>query len=165
LEGNSDLNELQDILDEEGDIVCEDDTSEPEDEELLQHVRDAALQELHDVEMEPAESAFGFLPDSDMDMSEDDLALKTPPVGPIHRSLVEDDDTRTWQWHTTAGEILRKEPNIHKRWKEIFFEKNDTNKECYKPFASRLEWEISQWAVKEKIGQGSFNRLLEIPQV
>ncbi|KAJ3765991.1 hypothetical protein FB446DRAFT_614419, partial [Lentinula raphanica] len=35
----------------------------------------------------------------------------------------------------------------------------------YSPFASRLEWEISQWAVKEKVSQSSFNRLLEIPQV
>ncbi|KAJ3711596.1 hypothetical protein C8R42DRAFT_544044, partial [Lentinula raphanica] len=35
----------------------------------------------------------------------------------------------------------------------------------YSPFASRLEWEISQWAVKEKVSQGSFNRLLKIPEV
>ncbi|KAJ3819830.1 hypothetical protein F5880DRAFT_1466499, partial [Lentinula raphanica] len=33
------------------------------------------------------------------------------------------------------------------------------------PFASRLDWEISQWAVKEKVSQSSFNRLLKIPQV
>ncbi|KAJ3756691.1 hypothetical protein EV360DRAFT_30984, partial [Lentinula raphanica] len=35
----------------------------------------------------------------------------------------------------------------------------------YSPFPSRLEWEISQWAVKEKVSQSSFNRLLKIPQI
>ncbi|KAE9389172.1 hypothetical protein BT96DRAFT_762258, partial [Gymnopus androsaceus JB14] len=35
----------------------------------------------------------------------------------------------------------------------------------YKPFRNRLDWEIAQWAVKEKIHQKSFNRLLNIPQV
>ncbi|KAJ3820901.1 hypothetical protein F5880DRAFT_1452117, partial [Lentinula raphanica] len=33
------------------------------------------------------------------------------------------------------------------------------------PFGSRLEWEFSQWAVKEKVSQSSINRLLKIPQV
>ncbi|KAJ3722512.1 hypothetical protein C8R42DRAFT_533850, partial [Lentinula raphanica] len=35
----------------------------------------------------------------------------------------------------------------------------------YSPFASRLEWEVCQWAVKEKVSQSSFNRFLKIPQV
>ncbi|KAJ3717349.1 hypothetical protein C8R42DRAFT_564469, partial [Lentinula raphanica] len=35
----------------------------------------------------------------------------------------------------------------------------------YQPFESRLEWEISQWAVKEKLLQKSFDRLLKIPEL
>ncbi|KAJ3752442.1 hypothetical protein EV360DRAFT_20913, partial [Lentinula raphanica] len=35
----------------------------------------------------------------------------------------------------------------------------------YSPFSSRLEWEIAQWAVRERVSQSSFDRLLKIPQM
>ncbi|KIK50407.1 hypothetical protein GYMLUDRAFT_110459, partial [Collybiopsis luxurians FD-317 M1] len=35
----------------------------------------------------------------------------------------------------------------------------------YVPFSSHIEWELAQWAIKEKISQKSFNWLLQIPQV
>ncbi|KAJ3718877.1 hypothetical protein C8R42DRAFT_697291 [Lentinula raphanica] len=37
--------------------------------------------------------------------------------------------------------------------------------DTYSPFSSCLEWEVSHWAVKEKVSQSSFNRLLQIPQI
>ncbi|KAJ3965877.1 hypothetical protein EV361DRAFT_774298, partial [Lentinula raphanica] len=61
-----------------------------------------------------------------------------------------------------AGEVLRRESTVYQRWQRIFSKKVI---EDYKPFESRLEWEISQWAVKEKLSQKSFDRLLKIPEV
>ncbi|KAF5388791.1 hypothetical protein D9757_005570 [Collybiopsis confluens] len=37
--------------------------------------------------------------------------------------------------------------------------------ESYRPFNSRLEWEVTQWAVKQRISQKAFDRLLKIPEV
>ncbi|KAJ3728250.1 hypothetical protein C8R42DRAFT_533312, partial [Lentinula raphanica] len=61
-----------------------------------------------------------------------------------------------------AGKVLRREANVHERWQRIL---SGESNEAYKPFNSRLEWEIAQWAVKEKISQSSFNRLLNIPDI
>ncbi|KAF5364854.1 hypothetical protein D9757_012748 [Collybiopsis confluens] len=37
--------------------------------------------------------------------------------------------------------------------------------EGYHPFSSRLEWELAQWAIREKISHSSVDRLLQIPRV
>ncbi|KAJ3718827.1 hypothetical protein C8R42DRAFT_546394, partial [Lentinula raphanica] len=81
---------------------------------------------------------------------------------PMKRSLVEDEEPWTIQWHSTAGEVLRTEKTIHERWLRIL---SGVKQDTYSPFSSRLEWEISHWAVKEKVSQSSFNRLLQIPQI
>ncbi|KAF5361204.1 hypothetical protein D9757_013606 [Collybiopsis confluens] len=95
------------------------------------------------------------------------------PYRKMDRTLAEDEDEpRTWWWHPTAAEIVEKKSNIHQQWKSIFLE-NDArspyntkgSENAYYPFTSRLDWEIAEWAVKEKISQKSFNRLLKIPQV
>ncbi|KAJ3967332.1 hypothetical protein EV361DRAFT_771309, partial [Lentinula raphanica] len=64
--------------------------------------------------------------------------------------------------HPTTGKVLRTEKSIHERWLGISSEKEE---ETYSPFSSRLEWEISHWAVRERVTQSSFDRLLKIPQV
>ncbi|KAJ3766943.1 hypothetical protein EV361DRAFT_781758, partial [Lentinula raphanica] len=68
--------------------------------------------------------------------------------------------------HSTAGEVIRVDRDVQQRWNGISSRKEETaDAECYSPFSSRTEWEIAQWAVKDKISQGSLNRLLQIPQV
>ncbi|KAJ3753473.1 hypothetical protein EV360DRAFT_29816, partial [Lentinula raphanica] len=67
--------------------------------------------------------------------------------------------------HKEAGKIIRQERNIYQRWRRIFADKGAQASNNYQPFSSRLEWEISQWAVKEKISQKSFDRFLKIPEV
>ncbi|KAJ3746054.1 hypothetical protein DFH05DRAFT_1385263, partial [Lentinula detonsa] len=78
--------------------------------------------------------------------------------------LVDDDSPEcTWHWHPTAGNVLRTEPTVHDRWKSLFVGKCSEAAESYKPFNSRLEWEMAQWMVKEKVSQKAFDRLLKIP--
>ncbi|KAJ3738228.1 hypothetical protein EV360DRAFT_2832, partial [Lentinula raphanica] len=77
-----------------------------------------------------------------------------------------EDEDNTWIWHPTAGKVIRMDRNIEKRWLGIKSGKDEADSTgCYSPFSSRLEWEVTQWAVKEKVSQGSVNRLLQIPQV
>ncbi|KAJ3713079.1 hypothetical protein C8R42DRAFT_535199, partial [Lentinula raphanica] len=64
-----------------------------------------------------------------------------------------------------AGEVLRRESTVYRRWQRIFSGKDKKVMDDYQPFESRLEWEISQWAVKEKLSQKAFDRLLKIPEV
>ncbi|KAF5335612.1 hypothetical protein D9757_015360 [Collybiopsis confluens] len=75
------------------------------------------------------------------------LPKPTAHNAPMTRPLFDEDpESRTWIWHSTAG-------------------KNPDASEAYHPFTSRLEWELAQWAIKEKITHSSFNRLLTTPQV
>ncbi|KAJ3709628.1 hypothetical protein C8R42DRAFT_598376, partial [Lentinula raphanica] len=79
--------------------------------------------------------------------------------------LVDDDeDLRITDWDDSAGQILRHEPTVHNHWQSLFGV-DDTSDQSYRPFSSRLDWEIAQWAVKEKISQKSLNRLLKVPMV
>ncbi|KAJ3767171.1 hypothetical protein FB446DRAFT_625254, partial [Lentinula raphanica] len=77
----------------------------------------------------------------------------------------EEDEEDKCKWHPTAGEVIRLDKDVQQRWKGICSRKEETDAGCYSPFSSRTEWEIAQWAVKDKISQGSLNRLLQIPQV
>ncbi|KAF5381819.1 hypothetical protein D9757_008321 [Collybiopsis confluens] len=79
----------------------------------------------------------------------------------------EEDEPRTWWWHPTAGKVIGKDDSVYHKWKNIFLEQseNQTSVKEYFPFASQLDWEVAEWAVKEKISQKSFDRFLQIPQV
>ncbi|KIK64891.1 hypothetical protein GYMLUDRAFT_160546 [Collybiopsis luxurians FD-317 M1] len=85
----------------------------------------------------------------------------------MHRILEpEDNESRTWHWHPTAGKVYWYEPTVHNHWKALFLEGKEGNPDAgYHPFQSRLDWEIAQWAIKEKIMQHSLDCLLQIPQV
>ncbi|KAJ3752725.1 hypothetical protein EV360DRAFT_54739 [Lentinula raphanica] len=128
------------------------------------------------------DSLFDFLPDDDdTPTSVPGSSHTTAPTAPtaplphhIHRPLVEDEEDEEDEeggkdkclWHSTAGEVIRVDRDVQQRWNGISSRKEETaDAECYSPFSSRTEWEIAQWAVKDRISQGSFNRLLQIPQV
>ncbi|KAF5378642.1 hypothetical protein D9757_006259 [Collybiopsis confluens] len=103
--------------------------------------------------------------------SEDD-GLIDGATRKLDRSLTKDDDDepRSWRWHPTAGQILRHEPGIFQRWEELFseikVEEGSSRKSVgYHPFTSRVDWEVAQWAIKEKVSQKSFDRLLQIPEI
>ncbi|KIK49784.1 hypothetical protein GYMLUDRAFT_101665, partial [Collybiopsis luxurians FD-317 M1] len=66
--------------------------------------------------------------------------------------------------HPTAGKIERHEPALNARW-QLLFAHGEAPNDQYKPFRSRLDWEIAQWALREKIPQKSVNRLLQIPEL
>ncbi|KAJ3765099.1 hypothetical protein FB446DRAFT_655726 [Lentinula raphanica] len=125
-----------------------------------------SLQDLYGTDLDDIDSLFNFLPDEDdLPTSVPKSSLDPPPPQPLHRSLVEDEDN-TWIWHPTAGKVVKMDRNVEKRWLGIKSGKDEADSMgCYSPFSSRLEWEVTQWAVKEKVSQGSVNRLLQIPQV
>jgi len=91
------------------------------------------------------------------------------------RVFEEDEDSRVIETHQTAGRTIRRDPppsmwgqdqDGDVRMEEPDASSSETEAEGWlHPFASELDWKIAQWAVKEGIGHGSFNRLLEIPGV
>ncbi|KAF5377988.1 hypothetical protein D9757_009835 [Collybiopsis confluens] len=156
-------------MDEAGDILCEAEELDSEErrvEDAFEQIIDGAAREVWGVGLDDIDTKFDFLPDSEPSKEGPGSYAETPSRGPMHRSLADDDDQQCiWQWHPTAGEVLRKEPMVYRRWKNIFSSAGGENVSCYEPFTSRLEWEVAQWAVKEKISQKSFDRLLKIPEV
>jgi hypothetical protein len=160
-------------LDEEGSIasgpvdIVDGIAEDKEDEIAFVKVMDAAAQALLDgIDLEDIEKPFDFLsgPDSyDMAEGEAGPGPSNAPYRQSRRTLLDDEEeSRTYQWHSSAGRVYRHEPTVHDRLQSQ--SSNDAGQE-YKPFCSRLDWEIAQWAVKEKIHQKSFDRLLKIPQV
>lgn len=89
----------------------------------------------------------------------------TPNSGSLSRKLVEASDTRFTIWHQTAGKVLAVHSSARKRWTDLFGDQQSRSDDSYRPFHSQTDWELGRWAVREKIGQGSFNRLLSIPGV
>ena len=113
---------------------------------------------------------FDFIPDPDLDIVLEEGVTDPDPSPAMHgqmrRTFVDDDtDSRTYRWHSTAGRVYRREPTVHARWKSLFGETGGQSGSAYAPFSSRIEWELAQWAIQEKISQKSFDRLLRIPQV
>lgn len=110
--------------------------------------------------------SFDFLPDPDLDVAEGEAGPGPSTASSEHtrRTLIDiEGEKPTYKWHQTAGQVYGQEPMIHARWQALFNAGPDI--QAYKPFNSRLDWEMAQWAIKEKIPQKSFNRLLSIPQV
>lgn len=81
--------------------------------------------------------------------------------------------------HPTAGRTVRMTQHVHERWAACFGTSPHTdnivmdgtgkpdlaNVNIYHPFASKLDWDIAKWMVKDGIGHSSFNRLLQIDGV
>lgn len=121
---------------------------------------------LHGLDFDELPETFDFLPDPDLDVTEEELSprLSTFSSRRTRRTLIDiEAEKPTYKWHQTAGQVYGQESTIHAHWQSVFNAGPDV--EPYKPFHSQLDWEIAQWAIKEKIPQKSFNRLLSIPQV
>ncbi|KAF5348426.1 hypothetical protein D9757_014448 [Collybiopsis confluens] len=167
-------------LDGDGSIVSEEEeeleAQERKDAALFELALDEAVQDLCGLGAEEVPDVFNFLPDlptqstpsnqqRDLD-SELDFAPSFSAHRSMHRALEEDEShSWVWQWHPTAGKVYGIEPTVHNRWEQLFSGKDTNAADNYKPFSSRLEWELAQWAVKEKLSQKSFDRLLLIPQL
>lgn len=159
-----DTPEPEDCSDDEHSIISNDEVEVVADEDVIAaELMAATTHALGGFDLDDIAETFNFLPDSDLDETED----KDGP-GPSYqhsrRTLIEiEAEKPTYRWHQTAGQVYGQEPMIHARWQALFNAGPDS--QAYKPFRSRLDWEIAQWAVKEKIPQKSFNRLLNIPEV
>ncbi|KAF5364863.1 hypothetical protein D9757_012750 [Collybiopsis confluens] len=157
--------------DTEGSICVE--TVETGDTEELQkdvHFADV-LETAAEIMLDHADK-FNFLPDSaelpevSGDLQDEEDVVNTHIYRRMNRSLIEDQaQCRTYSWHPTAGKIYRHMSDVRTRWKALFSGSEVGSHEIYRPFASRLDWELAQWAVKEKITHSSFDRLLQIPEV
>ncbi|KAF5347147.1 hypothetical protein D9757_013661 [Collybiopsis confluens] len=172
-------------------LYLDDEDSEPESENAFNQRFDNAIKEFLEAQSaESIEDMFNFLPDLDdsesgsenssdsgSDLDSDSDAGSTSQADTrrqMDRALVEDEnEPRTWQWHPTAGKVYGyRSTQGYKQWKDLFSEVEDASStsdqahaESYSPFASRLDWELAQWAVKEKVSQSAFDRLLQIPQM
>lgn len=144
--------------------VVEDDDND--ESEIFVQTMAAASHALGGLDLDDIPEAFDFLPGPDLDVAEGEAGPgpSTAAYRRTRRTLIEiDAEQPTYKWHQTAGQVYGHEPTIHNRWQALFNAGPESQQ--YKPFHNRLDWEIAQWAVKEKIHQKSFNRLLNIPQV
>ncbi|KAF5343887.1 hypothetical protein D9757_015253 [Collybiopsis confluens] len=107
---------------------------------------------------------FVFLPDPAAGAVDNTLD-SGPPLYRSNHSLVEDGTPSICIWHPTAGKVFGSQPNVHERWRELFSKQGPEGDKRYKPFVSRLEWEMARWTVMEKVSQKSFDRLLQIPNM
>lgn len=94
---------------------------------------------------------------------------------PNSRQLDDDDDTRVVETHPTAGGVIRMDESLHQKWRKVFSGGVDRDGDVsmdkvdqeidYAPFASKLDWEVARWAIKDNTGHKAFDRLLNIPGV
>lgn len=147
---------------------------------------DVEDQDPEDVEREFDEEMFQFVPQGDaaanrdlpMDVDPDPDAPSGsaphahPPQPPL--DLDDDQDERVYDEFPGAARVIRMDQTLHERWREMFGGNGDhpmgegvnsVDDTAFSPFASELDWRIAQWAVKDGIGHGSFDRLLSIPGV
>ncbi|KAF5346610.1 hypothetical protein D9757_014286 [Collybiopsis confluens] len=158
--------------DAEGSIDIQMGEVEEMKDESFAHALDTAAE----IMLEHADR-FNFLPDSAVveDVSSDaekgdaekgDTINNTSTYRRMNRSLLEDnEESRTYHWHPTAGKMYGRKPDIYLRWKRLFSSDKADPHESYRPFSSRLEWELAQWVIQEKVSHSSFNRLLQIPEI
>lgn len=177
---------IEDVPDDEDDAGNGQGPEEDSDFEDERPVRasHAAIRELR--EMRGLEDVF--------DVTDDTVGLGQAGPGPStlrHRltqrigtrpRFLDDDDTdeNTGTFvdeHPTAGHYIRMDQSLRQRWSSLFGHVPDSNEDVamdgsgsvdsnmYQPFASKLDWEIAQWMVKDGIGHSSFDRLLKIEGV
>ncbi|KAL0568043.1 hypothetical protein V5O48_013944 [Marasmius crinis-equi] len=71
--------------------------------------------------------------------------------------------------HKRGGKVIRTSETLYAKWTAKFCdvaeEAVSDEDNLYSPFASKLDWQIAEWAVRENVGQGAVDRLLKIPGV
>lgn len=79
----------------------------------------------------------------------------------------------------SAAAIIRMDSTMHDKWHQAYQTWRTEDEEdvmmsdgtansgndLWAPFASELDWRVAQWAVEENVGQGTVDRLLDIPGV
>ncbi|KAF5316434.1 hypothetical protein D9619_006912 [Psilocybe cf. subviscida] len=147
------LHELVDNLEQEHDAMDIDDEEDSHDGSHLQEPSPWIPMDHHEDELI-------LLPEPD-DQS------PVPPSGsstnqqtqgnlrPI--TLDDNEDTRHIVEHPTAGRIFSHHANP--------LGTDIASDNVYTPFSSELDWKVAEWAVKDRVGNNSFDRLLDIPGV
>jgi hypothetical protein len=107
----------------------------------------------------------------------DDQDGHQPIAGPSNRILNADEGRRIVVEHHTAAAVMKNGETELQRWHHYIqggrmldgdgdVEMLDTTPgERFFPFASEMEWRVSQWAIRDGIGQRSLDRLLSIQGV
>jgi hypothetical protein len=87
----------------------------------------------------------------------------------ISRALLDDEDSCVIEYpFPDAGKVLcRQDANTPSKDSDgdTVMEGDAVEGNSYAPFASELDWQVAQWAVKETVAQSAFDRLLNIPGV
>jgi len=172
---NIDFEDL-DLSDQEGSIVSSSEELVVEDAEIdndvLAKTFGDAVSALDGLGLDDNEAKFDFLPAPGFEPDVTELEAGPGSTTAANRRerlgrVLDDDESQphTWRWDHAAGKAYRQEESVYQRWKELFSGNEVHDQVGYRPFHSRLDWELAQWAVKNKIKQGSLNRLLRIPQV
>ncbi|KAJ3792062.1 hypothetical protein GGU11DRAFT_693978 [Lentinula aff. detonsa] len=112
---------------------------------------------------------FSFLPNPDLeDVAEGEAGpgqSTTTSRTKLRHTFIDNTNSRTYQWHPTTEKVFGQEPVMQACWQSLFSREDSSGNSKYKPFSGRLDWELAQWAMQEKISHRSFDCLLKIPQV
>lgn len=139
---------------------------EDNDDEVFVETMAAASAALGGIDLDGIPEAFDFLPEPDLELGDEEAAAENsmPTFQNPRRTLIDmDEEQPTYKWHSSGGKVYGIEPTAHARWRALL--QTDSGSGPYRPFNSRLDWEIAQWTLKEKISQKSFDRFLIIPEV
>ena len=95
--------------------------------------------------------------------------LRRHAVEQGHRVFDDESDPRVTIWTEHAGRIIRRvTPPVHVST-DVTDEQGDVemadSDNPFFPFSSELDWKIAQWAIKDRPGHNTFDRLLNIPGV
>lgn len=99
-------------------------------------------------------------------------------LGAKRRYLDDDEADLVQEEYPGAATVIRMSSSLRQRWRDLFGEQAPTDvtmdgsngvdaegANLYAPFASKLDWEVVKWMVKDGIGHSSFDRLLSIEGV
>jgi hypothetical protein len=107
----------------------------------------------------------------------DDQEGQQPIAGPSNRIFSADEGRRIVVEHRTAAAIVKDGETELQHWRRYILGErmldrdgdvemmDATPGERFFPFASEMEWRVSQWAIQDGIGQRSLDRLLSIQGV
>jgi hypothetical protein len=116
------------------------------------------------------------LPNPAPSRDDHEVGSEAPIAGPSNRVQDVEEGRRVVVEHRTAGAIVKEGETEIQRWRRYILgqptldgdgdvEMLDGAPDRFFPFASEIEWRVSQWAIQDGIGQRSLDRLLSIPGV
>ncbi|EPS92972.1 hypothetical protein FOMPIDRAFT_1078370, partial [Fomitopsis schrenkii] len=153
------------------------DDSDSEDSDIECEADDSGKEQGDEEEVVMEQLIFRAPPPSDQDpQAGPSSGVRQAPTRVTAIALDDDEDTRVEIVDDSAAAEREDGKTLMEAWKHYFERKeaeraankgapNMSGESVWAPFESETDWQIASWFVKEGIGHGAVDRLLEIPKV